>query len=85
MVRSGKWKLCYGHGNPVQIELYDIESDPHEFTNLSEAAEHAHIKDQLVEILLEQWGDPDKLASTIIQDQEDREIVRTITGTGVIF
>ena len=53
--------------------------------NLSEAAKHTHIKDQLVEILLEQWGDPDKLASTIIQDQEDREIVRNVTGTGVIF
>ena len=85
MVRSGNWKLCYGHGNPVEIELYDIESDPHEFTNLSEAAEHTHIKDQLLEILLEQWGDPDKLAAKIMQDQEDREIVRNVTGTGVIF
>jgi len=85
MVRSGKWKLCYGHGNPVEIELYDLESDPYEFTNLSEAAEHTHVKDQLVKILLNQWGDPNKLTAKIMQDQEDREIVRTITGTGVIF
>ena len=85
MVRSGKWKLCYGHGTPVEIELYDLESDPHEFTDLSEAAEHAHIKDKLLKILLDQWGDPDKLTAKIMQDQEDREIVRNVTGTGVIF
>ena len=30
-------------------------------------------------------GDPNKLTAKIMQDQEDREIVRTITGTGVIF
>ena len=69
----------------MEIELYDLESDPYEFTNLSEAAEHTLIKDHLVKILLNQWGDPNKLTAKIMQDQEDREIVRTITGTGVIF
>jgi choline-sulfatase len=85
MVRSGKWKLCYGHGSPVEIELYDLESDPNEFTDLSETEEHAPTKDRLLKILLDQWGDPNKLAAKIMRDQEDREIVRKVTGTGAIF
>jgi len=85
MVRSGKWKLCYGHGSPVEIELYDLESDPNEFMDLSETEEHAPTKDRLLKILLDQWGDPNKLAAKIMRDQEDREIVRKVTGTGAIF
>jgi choline-sulfatase len=85
MVRSGKWKLCYGHGSPVEIELYDLESDPNEFTDLSETEEHAPTKDRLLKILLDQWGDPNKLAAKIMRDQEDREIVRKVTGPGAIF
>jgi choline-sulfatase len=85
MVRSGKWKLCYGHGDPVELELYDLENDPGEFTNLAGVAEHAAVQDRLLKILLDQWGDPDELNAKIIRDQEDREIVRNVTGVGTIF
>ena len=85
MVRSGKWKFCYGHGDPPELELYDLESDPGEFTNLAGLAEHSDMQARLLKILLDQWGDPDALTAKIVQDQEDREIVRNVTGVGTIF
>ena len=85
MVRSGKWKLCYGHGNPIELELYDLESDPGEFTNLAGIAEHSVVQESLLKILLDQWGDPDAMTAKIIRDQEDREIIRNVTGVGTIF
>jgi arylsulfatase A-like enzyme len=85
MVRSGRWKLCYGHGDPVELELYDLEADPGEFTNLTRVAEHTQVQQRLLKILLDQWGDPDALTAKIVRDQEDREIVRNVTGVGTIF
>jgi choline-sulfatase len=85
MVRSGRWKLCYGHGDPPELELYDLEADPGEFTNLAAVAEHAQVQQRLLKILLDQWGDPDALTARIVRDQEDREIVRNVTGAGTIF
>ncbi len=85
MIRSGKWKLCYGHGEPVELELYDLDTDPGEFSNLAGVAEHSAIQERLLKILLDQWGDPDELTARIVQDQEDREIVRNVTGVGTIF
>ena len=85
MVRSGNWKLCYGHADPPELELYDLDADPGEFTNLAGAVEHAAVQERLLKILLDQWGDPDALTAKIVQDQEDREIVRNVTGVGTVF
>ncbi|HCI85406.1 MAG TPA: choline-sulfatase, partial [Dehalococcoidia bacterium] len=85
MVRSGKWKLCYGHGEPPEVELYDLESDPGEFTNLANSLQHSETQERLLKILLDQWGDPDEMTARIVRDQEDREIVRNVTGLGTIF
>ncbi|MDP6667108.1 MAG: sulfatase-like hydrolase/transferase [Dehalococcoidia bacterium] len=85
MVRSGNWKLCYGHADPPELELYDLDADPGEFTNLAGAVEHAEAQERLLKILLDQWGDPDALTAKIVQDQEDREIVRNVTGVGTVF
>lgn len=85
MVRSGRWKLCYGHGDTPELELYDLESDPGEFTNLAGVAEHSDVQERLLKILLDQWGDPDALTAKIMRDQEEREIVRNVTGVGTIF
>ena len=85
MVRSGKWKLWYGHGDPPELQLFDLEADPGEFNNLAGAAEHSEVQVHLLEILLDQWGDPDALTAKIVRSQEDREIVRNVTGVGTIF
>ena len=85
MVRSDKWKLCYGHGSPPELELYDLTEDPNEFNNLANSPEHLTTQNRLLKILLDQWGDPDLLTARIIQDQEEREIIRNVTGIGTIF
>ena len=85
MVRSGDWKLCYGHGDPVELELYNLKYDPKEFTNLAGNPEHTEVQARLLKILFDQWGDPDEMTAKIIRDQEDREIVRNVTGVGTIF
>jgi arylsulfatase A-like enzyme len=49
-VRMGRWKLTFdmlGNG-----ELYDLQSDPGELTNLFNDSEHRHIRHELVEELL---------------------------------
>ncbi len=85
MVRSGNWKLCYGHSDPVDLELYDLENDPGEFTNLADIPEYSEIQTRLLTILLDQWGDPDELTAKIVRDQEGRQIIRNVTGVGTIF
>ena len=47
MYRDERYKLCVYHGVEVG-ELYDLENDPGEFTNLWESPEHAAIKHRLI-------------------------------------
>ncbi len=85
MVRSGKWKICYGHGDPPEIELYDLDADPGEFANLAGHPDVAEIQQKLTTRLLEIWGDPDELTRRILQSQDEREVIRKIAGPGVLF
>jgi len=39
---------------PPQFELYDLQADPYEFTNLAEAPEHANVLQKL-QVALKQW------------------------------
>ena len=54
MIRDRRHKLTLYHGTGLG-ELFDLESDPHEFDNLFEKAEHARLRlrmtDQLVDSL----------------------------------
>jgi hypothetical protein len=85
MVRNGKWTLCYGHGNPPEIELYELEADPDEFNNLANHPDAIKIKEKLIARLLNIWGDPDELTNRILQSQVERDVICRITGLGVLF
>ena len=80
MVRQGKWKLCYGHGRPPEIELYDLESDPGEFINLAGDPAFSTEERRLTARVLEIWGDADELDRRIRNNQRSRQVIRDVLG-----
>jgi hypothetical protein len=34
---------------------------------------------------MQAWGDPDELTRRVMQSQEDRKVIRELTGDGVLF
>ena len=85
MVRQGAWKLCYSHGDPPDIELYDLESDPGEFTNLAGDPGHRQLQARLEARVMEIWGDPDRLTREIVAGQESRLMIRRVLGDSAVF
>jgi arylsulfatase A-like enzyme len=85
MIRRGRWKLCYSHGTPPDIELYDLESDQGEFDNLADHAEHRAIRAELVARVMEIWSDPDRLTEEIVASQQSRKMIREVLGDSPIF
>ena len=53
MVREGAFKLCLAGNDPVQ--LFNIELDPHELTNLANDPAHAAIRAGLEGRVMERW------------------------------
>jgi N-sulfoglucosamine sulfohydrolase len=70
--------------HPKQVELYDLETDPHEYNDLSQDAAYTQIKDRLLQVL-QAWQeetddplrDPEKLARLLA---EDRAVQQTQGG-----
>jgi tetratricopeptide (TPR) repeat protein len=67
-LREGKWKYIH----KVNAELYDLESDPAELTNLASARPDmvARLRDQLREQLSERTAPPPDSAITIPADEQ---------------
>lgn len=80
MVRQGDWKLCYTHLDEPEFELYDLARDPGEFNNLAGQSETMAIQDRLFERIRELWPDPDSLNQNILESQEERYLLRELTG-----
>lgn len=85
MVRQGNWKLCYSHGEPPEFELYDLNADPGEFTNLAYGPDHRDVRERLLARVLDVWGDPDRLTGEIVSSQEARLLIRNVMGDHAIF
>ena len=77
MLRRGRYKLNYSLGD--RPELYDIESDPHEFDDLSASPEHATILADLQEYLLAGW-DPLAIEAQVLQSQRERLLIERAAG-----
>ncbi|MHC4155628.1 MAG: sulfatase-like hydrolase/transferase [Planctomycetota bacterium] len=65
MIRMGKYKYVYhtppDENHPAQRELYDLQTDPGEFTNLARRTEHKKRLEAMHKALVKEIGeDPDK-------------------------
>jgi arylsulfatase A-like enzyme len=62
-VRTDRYKLIHFYGEPDVWELYDLEEDPHELTNVYGNAEYSEITRTLLEqlrTLQREFGDESK-------------------------
>lgn len=72
MVRRGPWKLNYYQGEPTQ--LFNIENDPHETTDLAADPQYRHIQEQLLPEVHIDWN-PDRIARRLEQKAADLELM----------
>jgi len=78
MLREGKWKLNYYHGEPC--ELFNLEEDPDELHNVSADARYAPIVNKMTERILVGWN-PLQLRKQIVTQQRDRMLInRSMQG-----
>jgi choline-sulfatase len=73
MNRSDRYKYVYVHGHDEQ--LFDLASDPAEWTNLVDRREVADVRDELRAQLLERF-DPDALEADIERSIAARKLIR---------
>ena len=76
MLRRGRWKYIRCEDDPDQ--LYDLESDPHELTNLADSSELA--ADLRAEVDA-RWDLP-ALKAAVLRSQEQRRLVASALDTG---
>ena len=72
MIRQDDWKLIYYHGFPVQ--LFNLNEDPEELTDLAEIPEFQVIKEELLNLLLKNWN-PDEIEQRMLDKQVDKEML----------
>jgi choline-sulfatase len=73
MIRRGKYKLCYYHGEPPL--LFDLESDPEERRNLAGDPSYASVRDELVSLVLAEW-DPQVIQEEMVVMKSRNGIIR---------
>ncbi|HUX87837.1 MAG TPA: sulfatase-like hydrolase/transferase, partial [Chloroflexota bacterium] len=72
MIRRGKWKLCYYHGQPAQ--LFDLANDSRETFNRANDPDVQDIRDRLVQRVREGW-DPETIAAIMAAKRADATIM----------
>jgi choline-sulfatase len=77
MLRRGRYKYMYTHGFPGM--LYDLESDPHELSNLVDEPAFAAVAKQMLDGVLDGW-DPEEVNARCLESQRRRRFVHGATG-----
>lgn len=72
MIRRGRYKYICCAGDPDQ--LYDLESDPHEVTNLASLPAYAATVQRFQQEVRQQWA-VDQLRQAVIASQRQRHLV----------
>ncbi len=73
MVRHGRWKFVYVHGDRPQ--LFDLHDDPHELRDLGEDPAYADVRRQLEELVLDGW-DPVQVAGEVEARTAEKALFR---------
>lgn len=76
MIKKGKWKLCATHADPLEIELYDLESDPGEFTTLASDRANEDVLSALLGRLHELWNG-ERIEEKVIASQRCRMLIQS--------
>lgn len=72
MLRHGRWKLVYYHGQ--QPQLFDLEADPDEMTDLALEPRYEAVRDALVARVLDVW-DPQAIARTLAERAANKRLL----------
>ena len=72
MIRRGRYKYLYSPPDPEQ--LYDVEADPDERTNLANSPEFADLKQSFRSEVTERWN-VDKLHEEVVSSQQRRRFI----------
>ncbi|MBB5320211.1 choline-sulfatase [Marinobacter oulmenensis] len=81
MIRRGRYKFVYSKPDPDQ--LFDLEADPQELTNLAEHAEFQGLRNDFLEEISQRW-DIDKLHQEVLDSQRRRKLVARANMKGEV-
>jgi choline-sulfatase len=73
MIRKGRFKYNYTHQHDSQ--LFDLEEDPEEWTNLAGTPGHRAIEEELKTRILDQF-DPDQIEKDVSESLLKRRLIR---------
>ena len=84
MLRRGQWKLCVTQDVPGALELYDLSSDPDEFTNLAAHPDYALVRESMLTRLGELW-DGERIKQEVVASQRERVLIRSLAPEAGLF
>ena len=74
MIRFGKWKLIYYHGQ--QPQLFDLEADPREINDLAADSSYRDIRDGLTARILADWN-PETIIADMAARRQSKELLKS--------
>ncbi|UYG07043.1 choline-sulfatase [Halomonas sp. M4R1S46] len=81
MIRRGRYKFV--HSAPDPDQLFDLEADPQELTNLAENPEHQDLRKQFRDEVASRW-DIEKLHQEVLDSQRRRKLVARANMKGKV-